>query len=154
MKYLGKTVTSLILMTQALLLAGVAIADNTKIKKDSVYAQKSTDWSSGGTKQQLDFKFGAAKASLRQDGVIQFEGTVSHMGLRCATYSAGIQFGKGNPRCTDVEWITEPVYLTSQKHCNNAELVHTGADKDAKAAERFDDITCGQYLLKCVGTCK
>ena len=131
-----------------LLLSNPAFSETTKIKKDTVFARQSTDWTSGGTKQQLDFKFGGGKATLRQDGVIQFEGPVKHIGLRCATYSAGIRLGKGNPRCADVEWITDPIYLTAKKHCNNAELTHTGADKNSIAAARFKDITCGQYLLK------
>lgn len=131
-----------------------ASSEDQKISRYSSAANKATDWTSGGTKQQLNFKYASAKASLRQNGSVAIEGYVQHLGLLCGTYSGGIRFGKGNPGCVDVEWITEPVYLTSKKHCNNATLSHSGADIDSSTIEHFDEITCGQFLLKCEGMCK
>ena len=140
-------ITSIVLSSQL-------FASDVKITEYDARAQRTTDWTSGGKSQQLNFKYANAKAILRQSGDIIIEGNVTHKGLRCATYSGGIRFGKGNPGCVDVTWITDPIYLTSQKQCNNAILPHSGADMDSSAAKHFDEITCGQFLLKCEGNCK
>lgn len=141
-------------MIISITLTSPLLADNEKIKEYTARAQPSTDWTSGGKNQQLDFRYANARATLRQNGTIVIEGNVTHKGLLCATYYGGIRFGKGNPGCVDVKWITEPIYLTKQKHCNNAMLPHSGADVDPSAAENFKEITCGQLLLKCKGNCK
>ena len=138
----------------SIVLSSPIYADDVRIQKYESHAQRTTDWTSGGKNQQLDFKFANAKATLRQNGYIFIEGTVTHKGLLCGTYSGGIRFGKGNPGCVDVKWLTDPVYLTSHKQCNNAMLPHSGAGVDSYAAENFNEITCGQFLLKCKGICK
>jgi len=136
------------------LFASNIYADDVKVRKYQSRAQTNVDWSSGGKKQLLEFKYANAKASLRQNGDILIEGDIKHKGLLCGTYSGGVRFGKGSRGCSDVKWITEPVYLTTRKQCNNVALPHTGGGVDPLAAEKFSEITCGQFLVKCSGNCK
>ncbi len=150
---LGKNISCPIIIALLIVATNVHGGKTTtnKYKSD---ARKTTDWTSAGKKQQLDFNYGNAKATLRQTGDIIIEATVFHKGLLCATYSAGMRFGKGNPGCVEVKWLTEPKYMTSRKQCNSAVIIHSGADMDVDAAKLYDKISCGQLLLKCVGNCK
>ena len=103
---------------------------------------------------RLDFFFGEIRAWLLQDGNWHVEGNVSHRGALCARYELGIQFGAGNPGCSNVKWMGTPVYVTMRTHCNNAALRHSGGDIDYSAAEAFDRINCAQRLIRCNGNCK
>lgn len=102
---------------------------------------------------RLEFDFSEVEAWLRADGSWHIDGWVEHSGLRCATYKVGIRFGEGSPGCSDVKWLTQPIYATSKKHCNNARLRHTGGDAAAVDID-YAKITCAERLIKCTGTCK
>jgi hypothetical protein len=47
------------------------------------------------------------RGSLDETGAWNLSTAVAHNRLRCATYETGIRLGKGNPACTQVEWLTE-----------------------------------------------
>lgn len=103
---------------------------------------------------RLEFDFREIEAWLRSDGSWNIDGWVEHSGLRCATYEIGIRFGTGTSGCSEVKWLTQPKYVTSKKHCNNARLRHTGGDDTVVLKSDYEKITCAERLIKCTGTCK
>lgn len=100
-----------------------------------------------------DFDFGGGRALLREDGTWQVEEEISHGGLRCGQYRLGVRFGVGKPGCLDVNWLGEPMYATSQKHCNNAVRPHRGSGFDALLGDAFEGITCAERVIRCTGLC-
>jgi hypothetical protein len=88
------------------------------------------------------------------NGEWKVEGSVHHNGLLCGTYEVGMRFGVGKPDCTDVEWISETQYATSQYQCNNADMMHTGFGNDGILLEKFDVISCAERVVRCTGNCK
>lgn len=78
---------------------------------------------------------------------------VHHGRLRCGTYETGIQLGRGNPACSDVEWLTGVEYATRLRHCNSATRIHAGGGQIADGANRFAQTTCVRVVVRCEGTC-
>ncbi|MGD8785401.1 MAG: hypothetical protein PVG75_13235 [Thioalkalispiraceae bacterium] len=81
------------------------------------------------------------------------KGTVSHQRLRCATYNIGIQLGKGNPACLNVEWLTNVEYGTKKKQCNSVSMVHTGGGMMPELANLLTEATCVRVVTRCSGAC-
>ena len=107
-----------------------------------------------GSSARLDFSFGNVRAWLLQDGNWRIQGDIQHRSIFCGQYELGIQFGIGNPGCSNVEWIGSPAYVTNRTHCNNAMRFHSGGDINYAAAEAFDRINCAQRLIRCSGNCR
>lgn len=104
---------------------------------------------------QLDFVFDKAsdlKALLKENGDFLLEGYIRHNHFRCGTYQLGIQFGKGDG-CVNVEWLSQPVYVSRQRQCNQAVLHHDGSANVPEVATSFNKVTCAQLLIKCDGVC-
>lgn len=78
---------------------------------------------------------------------------VHHGRLRCATYETGIQLGRGNPACTNVEWLTGVEYATRHRHCNSASRLHAGGSQLADGANRFAEASCVRIVVRCEGAC-
>jgi hypothetical protein len=106
------------------------------------------------TLQRKDFRFNNFSAWLKRDGTWRIEGTVSHRGLRCGTYEVGMRFGVGAPDCTDVRWVSEVRYVTSQSQCNEAMMEHSGTEVDPALGGNFDAISCGEAVIRCSGNCQ
>jgi hypothetical protein len=104
--------------------------------------------------QQLDFNFGGANASLGPRGDWSIKGLVSHRGLLCGDYSIGVRFGVGSPECSNVVWLTDVSYVTTQRQCNNASVQHSGGDLQPQLIEPFRRITCAERVIRCTGVCK
>jgi len=106
--------------------------------------------------QRLDFDFraGDSHAWINQDGDFQVSGWIKHTGLLCATYRMGLRFGVGSPGCLNVEWITEPRFVSTEVQCNDARVEHTGGDTDPGFGKRVATITCGERVIRCTGNCK
>ena len=106
--------------------------------------------------QRLDFDFraGDSHAWINQDGDFQVNGWIQHTGLLCATYRMGLRFGVGSPGCLNVEWITEPRFVTTNVQCNDARIEHIGGDADPGLGKRLAGITCGERVIRCTGSCK
>lgn len=105
--------------------------------------------------KQLDFVFDKSsdmKAWIRENGDLFIEGFIRHNHFRCGTYQLGIQFGKGDA-CANVEWFSEPVYVSHKRQCNQAVLHHDGYQNDPKVVAKFNEITCAQLFIKCEGVC-
>lgn len=102
----------------------------------------------------FDFRAGDSHAWINDDGDFQVSGWIKHTGLLCATYRMGVRFGVGSPGCLNVEWITEPLFVTTELQCNDARIEHTGGDTDAGLGKRLATITCGERVVRCIGNCK
>jgi len=102
----------------------------------------------------FDFRMGDSHAWINDDGDFQVSGWIKHAGLLCATYRMGVRFGVGSPGCLNVEWITEPLFVTTELQCNDARVEHTGGDTDAGLGKRLAMITCVERVVRCVGNCK
>jgi hypothetical protein len=121
------------------------------------YAPASTGISltPGAPPERKEFSFGreAGSAWLGSNGKFGIEIWVRHAGLRCATYEIGVRFGEGEHGCTRVNWLGEPRWLTSQRQCNNAVMLHRGVDGDPELAAVFERATCAERLVRCEGNC-
>ena len=106
--------------------------------------------------ERLDFDFRAwdSYAWINDHGDFQLSGWIKHTGLLCANYRMGVRFGVGSPGCLNVEWITEPLFVTNELQCNDARIQHTGGDSDAVLGKRIATITCGERVVRCSGICK
>jgi len=102
----------------------------------------------------FDFRAGDSHAWINGVGDFQVSGWIKHTGLLCATYRMGVRFGVGSPGCLNVEWITEPLFVTVELQCNDARIEHTGGDTDAGLGKRLAAITCGERVVRCSGNCK
>jgi hypothetical protein len=100
-----------------------------------------------------EFSQGETRGRIQQTGAWNISSAVVHTRLRCGTYETGIQLGKGNQACTDVEWLTDIDYGTRRTHCNSAALVHTGGGESAKMADLFETSTCVRVVTRCEGAC-
>ena len=105
---------------------------------------------------RLDFYFpaGESTAWLNADGDFHLRGWVPHRGLLCATYRMGVRFGIGAPGCLNVEWISDPLYVTSQFQCNGARVEHDGGDGAPDIGAQIAKITCAERVIRCSGSCK
>jgi hypothetical protein len=148
----------------ALMFVLPAMSDD-KIQRYSVAVKPAP--ATGGTRK-LEFKYGDIRGWLREDGFWEVEGLVSHNRLLCSTYQLGLRFGHGAPACVNVEWLSEPEYISSNKQCNNATMMHKGggqldigfidndggqADDEIPAKMDIEKITCTQIHIKCTGRC-
>ena len=119
-------------------------------------AVPSLSFEKGDPINRKDFDFGrnVGKAWLAERGELRIETWIQHRGLLCATYEVGIRFGRGEPACTDVDWLAPVHWLTSRRQCNNAAVQHTGVDTDEHMVAVFDQVTCAQRVVRCTGNCK
>lgn len=127
--------------------------DNEKVRTTTARAQQPgfvlpTD------KKKLEFDFWDIKATVDEDGNASVEGPIKHIGLLCGTYAIGLQLGQGEYACTNVKWLTDPVYITSHRHCNNATLIHKGGMNVEQFKSFFSKVTCAKRLIRCTGVCK
>ena len=102
----------------------------------------------------FDFRAGESTAWLNADGDFHLHGWVPHRGLLCATYEMGVRFGIGAPACLNVEWISDPVYVTSQFQCNGARVEHDGGAGAPDIGAHIAKITCAERVIRCGGSCK
>ncbi|UCC56703.1 MAG: hypothetical protein JSU75_02790 [Gammaproteobacteria bacterium] len=90
---------------------------------------------------------------LDETGIWQFSMEVHHGRLRCATYETGIRLGKGNPACSNVEWLTGIEPVSRLRHCNSATRIHAGGGEISRAASRFAETSCVRVVVRCEGNC-
>jgi hypothetical protein len=119
-------------------------------------AVPSLSFEKGDPINRKDFDFGRniGKAWLAERGELKIETWIEHRGLLCATYEVGIRFGRGEPACTDVDWLAPIHWLTSRRQCNSAIVQHTGVDTDEHMVAVFDQVTCAERVVRCTGNCK
>lgn len=105
---------------------------------------------------RLDFDFAAGESSgwLNVDGDFHVHGWVQHRSLLCATYRMALRFGIGAPGCLNVQWMSDPIYVTSQYQCNGARVQHNGGDSAPEIGAQIGKITCAERVVRCSGSCK
>lgn len=105
---------------------------------------------------RLDFEFRTSESTawLNASGDFHVHGWVQHGNLLCATYRMGVRFGVGSPGCLNVEWVSDPIYVTSHNQCNNARVEHDGGDAAPEMGARIAGITCAERVIRCSGSCK
>jgi hypothetical protein len=133
---------------------GAASASDGILDRRSTPARHPALLMPGGKAERLEFDFGQVKGWLSRKGEWYFEGEIPHRGLLCGTYELGIRFGIGNPGCANVEWASEPYFVTRHLQCNNATVAHAGGDFDPGLAPIFDRVTCAERVVRCNGVCK
>ncbi|HEX7025677.1 MAG TPA: hypothetical protein VF268_00405 [Gammaproteobacteria bacterium] len=109
-------------------------------------------------KQSIVFEHGELLVTLRDGGVWDIEGPVNHTRFFCGTYRLGVRFGRGQPACVNVKWLSDVEYVSSLKHCNSAVRIHNGSgtlvpDPAPETPFDIDTVTCAQIHIKCSGTC-
>ena len=102
----------------------------------------------------FDFRVGESTAWLNGSGDFHVHGWIPHRGLLCATYRMGLRFGVGSPGCLNVEWVSDPVFVTSQYQCNGARVEHDGGDTVPEIGARIARISCAERVVRCSGSCK
>ena len=102
----------------------------------------------------FDFRTGESTAWLNSNGDFNLHGWVLHRGLLCATYRMGVRFGIGAPGCLNVEWMSDPVYVTSQYQCNGARMEHHGGEAAPQIGAQIAKISCAERVIRCSGSCK
>jgi hypothetical protein len=106
-----------------------------------------------GQPSRKSFQGARIQGWLDETGAWHIRTDVHHGRLRCGIYEAGIQLGRGNPACSNVEWLTGVEYATRLRHCNSASRPHAGGGKFSNAANRFEEATCVRVVVRCEGTC-
>jgi hypothetical protein len=134
--------------------AATALPSQAAAQRSQAAAQYPKVTMEGFKLQRKDFRFGSYTGWLKREGEWHVEGPIRHRGRLCGTYELGMRFGVGSPDCTDVKWVSEPRFVTSQSQCNDAEMLHSGTEIDAALAKRFDAITCAERVVRCSGNCK
>lgn len=107
----------------------------------------------GAGPQRKNFRFADVSLWLNNDGDWQIEGKIPHRGLQCATYELGVRFGAGDPGCTNVEWLMEEQYVTTQQQCNNSVVQHTGGDLGSFIKTDYARVSCAERYIRCRGVC-
>ena len=102
----------------------------------------------------FDFRAGESTAWLNDKGDFHLQGWILHRSLLCATYRMGVRFGAGAPGCLNVEWRSDPVYVTSHYQCNGARVEHDGGDTAPDIGAQIAKITCAERVVHCSGSCK
>jgi hypothetical protein len=103
---------------------------------------------------RIDFKAFDFSGYLLGDGTWQVSSPITHGALICATYEVGVRFGIGNPGCTEVRWLSEPLYLGRRRQCNEATVDHVGGETNPRLGAQLPYITCVERLVRCTGNCK
>lgn len=102
----------------------------------------------------FDFRSGESRAWLNDKGEFHVTGWVHHRNLLCATYRMGVRFGIGAPGCLNVQWISDPLYVTSVYQCNSARVQHDGGDSSPEMGARIGSISCAERVIRCSGACR
>lgn len=103
---------------------------------------------------RIDFRSFDFSGYVLGDGTWHVSSPVTHRGLICGTYEVGVRFGIGQPGCTDVKWLSEPMYIGSRRQCNEATVDHVGGETTPRLGSQLPSITCVERVLRCRGNCK
>ena len=134
---------------------GAAVADDWKVtSRSAIPVQRELGFTTDPKAARLDFRAFDFSGYLLGDGTWQVSSPVTHRGLLCATYEVGVRFGVGSPGCTDVSWLSEPIYVGRQRQCNESTVDHVGGDTSPRLGYQLPYITCVERVVRCTGNCK
>ena len=91
--------------------------------------------------------------NLTEEGFWSITKKVAHTRLLCATYETGVQFGRGDAACSNVNWLTDVDYVTRHKQCNSATMIHSGSGAVGDRKRVFDQSNCVRMVTRCRGRC-
>jgi len=147
------------LLTAALgaasLWSGPVPADEWQVmSRSAIPVRQGLGFSTDPRTARLDFKAFDFSGYLLGDGTWQVSSPVTHHGLLCATYEVGVRFGVGNPGCTDVSWLSDPMYIGRQRQCNESTVDHVGGETAPRLGYQLPYVTCVERVVRCSGNCK
>lgn len=134
---------------------GMASANDWKVmSRSAVPVREGLGFSTDAKAARLDFKAFDFSGYLLGDGTWQVSSPVTHRGLLCATYEVGVRFGVGTPGCTDVSWLSEPMYIGRKRQCNESTVDHVGGETTPRLGYQLPHVTCVERVVRCTGNCK
>lgn len=134
---------------------GAVRADDwTVMNRSAIPVRRDLGFATDPKAARLEFKAFDFSGYLLGDGTWQVSSPVTHRGLLCGTYEIGVRFGVGNPGCTEVSWLSEPVYVGRQRQCNESTVDHVGGDTTPRLGYQLPYITCVERVVRCTGNCK
>ena len=128
-------------------------AEQGRIVRQFQTSLESVQASVDGQPSRRAFQGNGVQGWLDGTGAWNIRAEVHHRRLRCGVYETGIQVGRGNPGCSNVEWLTGIEYGTRLRHCNSASRVHGGGGLFTDLANRLEEMTCARVVVRCEGTC-
>lgn len=135
-------------------LPGSGAAEEPKVvSRSTAIVRSSADFSTDYKAARASFRAFDFEGYLLGDGTWRVESKVPHGRLVCATYEVGLRFGVGNPGCTDVKWLSDLRYVTRERQCNQAEVVHAGEQTEPRLGIALPNITCAERVVRCTGGC-
>lgn len=147
------------MMAAAVVLAGTAplpaVADDWQImSRSTAIVRPGLAFTTDQKAARIDFSTQDFSGFLLGDGSWQASSPVTHSALRCGTYEVGIRFGIGSPACTNVRWLSEPMFLGPRRQCNAATVIHTGGETTPQLGSQLPSISCVERVVRCTGTCR
>jgi hypothetical protein len=147
------------LLTAVVVAAGLpvapAVADEWQVmNRNTVAVRPGIAFTTDPKAARIDFRTFDFSGYLLGDGTWQLSSPVTHRGLICGTYEVGVRFGVGHPGCTDVAWLSEPMFIGSRSQCNASTVDHVGGETTPRLGSQLPSITCVERVLRCAGNCK
>ena len=144
-----------VVVTAASLAPAALAADEWKVMNRSTTVVRSGPaFTTDPKAARIDFKAFDFSGYLLGDGTWHVSSPVTHRGLVCGTYEVGLRFGVGNPGCTDVRWLSDPMYIGRQRQCNESTVDHVGGETTPRLGNQPPYVTCVQRVVRCIGNCK
>jgi hypothetical protein len=136
------------------LLSAVGSAESGRVvSRSTAIVHSSADFSTDYRAARASFRTFDFDGFLLGDGTWQIVSRVPHGRLLCATYEVGARFGVGSPGCTDVKWLSDLSFVTQQRQCNQAVVVHSGGQTEPQLGTALPNISCVEHVVRCTGNC-
>jgi len=153
-RLLGPALAGSTLLAAAFAFPSSGIAEDEYTRRATAATQVSVTDLAAGKRDRLEFGAGEFKGWLDRRGEWHVEGDVTHVGLLCGVYETGLRFGRGNPGCTNVQWLSEVHYGSRRTQCNGATVKHAAWHNEPALEGQFERITCAERVIRCTGNCK
>jgi hypothetical protein len=123
------------------------------VSRNTAIVHSSADFSTDYRAARASFRTFDFDGFLLGDGTWQIVSRVPHGRLLCATYEVGARFGVGSPGCTDVKWLSDLSFVTQQRQCNQAVVVHSGGQTEPQLGTALPNVSCVEHVVRCTGNC-
>jgi hypothetical protein len=150
----GPALAGAMLLAAAFVFQASGVAADEYTRRATAATRVSVSDLAAGRRDRLEFDSGEFKGWLDRKGEWYVEGDVSHVGLLCGVYETGLRFGKGDPGCTNVDWLSEVHYGSRRTQCNGATVKHAAWHNEPALEAQFEKITCAERVIRCTGNCK
>jgi hypothetical protein len=151
----ARSLSAAVALAAGALAAAPAGADDWEImSRDTATVRPGLAFTTDLRAARVDFSAFDFRGFLLGDGSWQVSSPVTHNALRCGTYEVGVRFGVGNPGCTDVRWLSDPMFLGPRRQCNAATVIHSGGETSSQLGSQLPSISCVERIVRCTGTCR